>query len=128
VNVRGPGHARIVPPFEKSTTFILLNHQSYFIASPVAFIFLAHYNKNMTLLETSQIIFNFVISIAVIVVAVLISVIAFDVIKCTNATKKFFEGLTQESAELYTKIDKFLEGLFKLSFLNKLFNKKKKSR
>jgi hypothetical protein len=79
----------------------------------------------MSTLEVSQIIFNFVISLSVVVVTVLISVIAYDIIKCSKAIKKFFDGVTKESSELYEKIDRFLENIFKLSFISKFFKKKK---
>ena len=80
----------------------------------------------MTTLEISQIIFNLVISIAVIVVAVLISIIAFDVIKFTKSIKKFMDGVNKESVEVYSKINNFLEGISNLSFISKFFKKKKK--
>jgi len=82
----------------------------------------------MTTLIISQIIFNFVISFAVIVVAVLISVIAYDIIKCSKAIKKFFDGVNKESSELYEKLDRFLDNIFKLSFISRFFNKGNKKK
>ena len=79
----------------------------------------------MSTLEISQIIFNFVMSFAVIVVTVLISVIAYDIIKFSKSIKKFVDGVNRESSELYGKINKFLESLFNLSFITKFFKKKK---
>jgi hypothetical protein len=79
----------------------------------------------MTLLIISQIIFNLVISLAVIVVTVLVSVIAYDVIRFSKSVERFFDGITKESAEVYGKINKFLESLFNLSFISKFFKKKK---
>ena len=79
----------------------------------------------MTILILSQIIFNFVTAFAIVVVATLLSIIAYDVIKFTKATKKFAEGVNKESAELYGKINKFVEGILNLSFVSKLFKKKK---
>lgn len=80
----------------------------------------------MTILETSQIIFNLVISLAVVTVAVLISVIAYDLIRFIKAVKKFAEGVNKESAELYEKLNNFLETMTKMSFISKFFNHKKK--
>ena len=80
----------------------------------------------MTILILSQIIFNFVISLAVIVITALISVIAYDIIKFSKSIKKFMDGVNKESSELYGKINKFLENIFNLSFISKFFKKKKK--
>ena len=79
----------------------------------------------MTILILSQIIFNLVISLAVIVVAVLVSIIAYDTIKFTRGIKKFIEGVNKESSELYEKMNKFLENISNLSFISKFFKKKK---
>ena len=79
----------------------------------------------MTILETSQIIFNVIISLAVIVVTALLSIIAYDIIKCIKATKKFLSDISKESAELYEKINSFLENILKVSFISKFFKKKK---
>jgi predicted PurR-regulated permease PerM len=78
----------------------------------------------MLILETSQIIFNLVISLAVIVITVLISVIAYDIIKFIRSIKKFMDGVNKESAELYNKINNFLETISNLSIISKLFKKK----
>jgi hypothetical protein len=78
----------------------------------------------MSILELSQIIFNLITSFAVIVITVLISVIAYDIIKFARATKKFVEEVNKESTELYNKINNFLETVFNLSIVSKLFKKK----
>jgi len=80
----------------------------------------------MSILETSQIIFNFVISFAVIIVTILISVIAYDIIKFCKSIKKFTDDVNKESSELYNKINNFLEGIFNLSFISKFFHKDQK--
>jgi len=80
----------------------------------------------MTILIISQIIFNIVISLAVVVVAILISVIAYDIIKFMKSVKKLSDDINRESGEVYNKINKFLEGILTLSFVSKLFKKKKK--
>ena len=80
----------------------------------------------MSVLEISQIIFNFVISLAVILVTVFVSVIAYDIIKFSKSVKKFMDGVNKESSELYEKINKFLENIFNLSFISKFFKRKKK--
>lgn len=80
----------------------------------------------MTILEISQIIFNLVISIAVVVVALLVSVIAYETIKFINLIKKFLENINKESSEIYEKLNNFLEGMLKLSFFTTFFKKKKK--
>jgi type II secretory pathway component PulC len=80
----------------------------------------------MTILILSQIIFNLVISLAVIVITALISVIAYDIIKFSKSIKKFMDGVNKESSELYEKINKFLENIFNLSFISKFLKKKKK--
>ena len=86
------------------------------------------YNKNMSLLETSQIIFNLVISAAVIVVAALFSMIAYDIIKFSRSVKVFIDDVDKESSIIYQKINKFLEAIFTLSFVSKFFKKNKKSK
>ena len=78
----------------------------------------------MPILEISQIIFNIVISAAVIVITALISVIAYDIIKFIRAIKKFMDGVNKESAELYNKINNFLETISNFSIISKLFKKK----
>ncbi|MGD0577103.1 MAG: hypothetical protein ABSA74_03460, partial [Candidatus Staskawiczbacteria bacterium] len=71
----------------------------------------------MTILEFSQILFNLVISLAAIIITVLFGVIAFDIIKFSKSLKKFFDDVDKESAELYGKINKFLESVFTLAFV-----------
>ena len=79
----------------------------------------------MSILEISQIIFNLIISLAVIVAAILFSIIAFDIIKFIKSIKKFVDGVNKESSELYEKVNSFLEGIFKLSIISKFFKKKR---
>lgn len=80
----------------------------------------------MSVLEISQIIFNFVISLAVIVLAVFFSVIAYNIIKFSKSVKIFIDDVDKESSVLYQKINKFLESIFTLSFVSKFFKKNKK--
>ena len=80
----------------------------------------------MSLLETSQIIFNLIVSLAVILITALISIIAYDIIKFSKSFKALIDNINKESSELYEKINKFLENLFNLSFISKFFNKKNK--
>jgi len=82
----------------------------------------------MTILEESQIIFNLVMSIAAIIAAVTMGIATYKIIKCANAIKKFFNNVGKESSELYEKIEKFLEKIFRLSFLAKFFKKNKKAK
>jgi len=79
----------------------------------------------MSILEISQIIFNFVISLAVILITAFICVVAYDIIKFSKSVKKFVDNVNKESSELYEKINKFLENIFNLSFVSKFFKKKK---
>lgn len=80
----------------------------------------------MSILEISQILFNLVASIAIGAVAILFGVIAINIIKCILYIKKFLNEANKESAQLYSKINNFLEGLFNLSFVSRLFSKKNK--
>ena len=80
----------------------------------------------MELLEFSQILFNFVISFAVIIITILISVIATDIINLLAAVKKFTDNVSKGSAEIYEKINDFLENIFKFSFLTKIIKGMKK--
>jgi len=80
----------------------------------------------MSTLEISQIIFNFVGAAAIILVASLISIIAYDIIKFGKSVKKFMDGVNRESAELYERVNKFLESIANLSFISKFFKKKSK--
>jgi len=82
----------------------------------------------MSVLETSQIIFNLVISLAVIVIAVFFSVIAYDIIKFSKSVKEFMDGVNKESSELYEKINKFLESIFNLSFISRFLNRDTKGK
>ena len=82
----------------------------------------------MQLLEFSQITFNLIASLAIIVVTVLIGVIAYDAIKFINATKKFMDTIGKESSQLYGKINNFLEGIFNLSFFSRFFKKGRKKK
>lgn len=80
----------------------------------------------MQLLEITQIIFNLVISLAVIVLAVFVSLIAYETIKFIKAFKKLMADINKESSELYEKLNKFLESVFSLSFVSRFFKKKSK--
>ena len=82
----------------------------------------------MSILESSQIIFNLIVSLAVVLVTTLVSIIAYDIIKLSKSLKKLVESINKGSSEIYEKINKFLETLFGLSFLSNFFNKKKKGR
>lgn len=82
----------------------------------------------MSVLEISQIIFNLVMSLVAITVAVLVSVIAYDIIKFSKSVKKFVDGVNKESSELYEKINKFVENISNLSFISKFFNKEKRKK
>ncbi len=82
----------------------------------------------MTALETSQIIFNLIVSLAVVLLTTLVSIIAYDIIKLSKSLKKLVESINKGSSEIYEKINKSLEALFSLSFITKFFNKKKKGR
>lgn len=82
----------------------------------------------MSILELSQIIFNLVSSLAVIVIAILLSIIAFDIIRFTKSIKKFIDGVNKESTELFGKINKFVENIFNLSFISNFFEKVSKKK
>ena len=92
------------------------------------FYFLLYYNRNMTILILSQIIFNFVGSLAIIIISILIGIIAFDIIKFSKSIKVFFNNLNQKSNELYKNLDNFFASIFTLPFISQLFGKKKKSK
>lgn len=79
----------------------------------------------MTILEISQIIFNVVISLAVVLIAILVSIIAIGIIKFSRSCKNFIDGINKESSELYEKVNNFLDSFSKLSFISKLFKSKK---
>ena len=80
----------------------------------------------MSVLEVSQIIFNLVISIAVIITATLIGVIFYEAIKFIESAKKLVKDISEESAEIHEKINKFLESIFRVTFFSKFFKKKSK--
>ena len=80
----------------------------------------------MSALETSQIIFNSVVSLAVIVMAVFVSIIFYELIKFIKSAKKLVNDISKESAEIHDKINKFFESIFKVSFFSKFLNKKNK--
>jgi len=82
----------------------------------------------MTTLILSQIIFNFVASIAIIAISVLIGIIAFDIIKFTKSIKNFFNNLNEKSNELYRNLDNFFASISTLPFISGLFKKKRKSK
>lgn len=79
----------------------------------------------MSLLEVSQIGFNFVASIAIIVISVLIGIIAFDIIKFSKSIKNFFNNLNEKSNEIYKSLDNFFTNISVLPFLSRLFKKRK---
>ncbi len=79
----------------------------------------------MTTLEISQIIFNLVASIAIIVVSALIAIIAFDIIKFIKSAKKVFSNLNEKSNKLYGHIDDFFINISVLPFISRLFKKRK---
>ncbi len=80
----------------------------------------------MTILETSQIVFNVVASLTILVVGLLLGVIAWEVIMVIKRTKRIANDIKAESVELYKKLDSFLLAVGSLSFVSKLFNKKSK--
>ena len=80
----------------------------------------------MSVLEVSQIIFNLVISITVIVLATLVGVIFYELIKFIKSAKKLVKDISEESAEIHAKINKFLESIFRVSFFSNFFKKKAK--
>ena len=80
----------------------------------------------MLVLEISQIIYNFVVSFAIIVVTILISIIACDLIKFIKSTKNLLKSIAEESCEIHDKINKFLEGIFRAPFVAKFFKRRNK--
>ncbi len=80
----------------------------------------------MSLLEISQIIFNLVASLAVIITTAVIVFIAYDIIIFLKLIKKFLADVGKESSEIYRKIDNFLQGILTMSFITKFFQKKNK--
>ena len=80
----------------------------------------------MSLLETSQITYNIVISLAVLVIAAFISIIFYEVIKFIKSAKKLVKDIGEESAEIHEKINKFLDSIFKVAFFSRFFKKKSK--
>jgi len=79
----------------------------------------------MTLIEFSQIFFNFVASIAIIIVAGFISIICYSVIKFIKSVKQLSSNIQEESAELYRKLNNFMHNISKLSLVTDFFKKKK---
>ncbi|MBX4200561.1 hypothetical protein KW786_00345 [Candidatus Parcubacteria bacterium] len=77
----------------------------------------------MNILEIAQIIFYFTVSFAVIVVGVLVTIIAVQVIWFIVATKRLVNGLHKESVEVYRKVDRFLQSMASLAFFSKFFPK-----
>ena len=82
----------------------------------------------MNILIFSQIFFNFVISITVIVLGLLIGVIALEVIQFIKSVKKFSEGVRAESEHLYQRLNSMLGRILSLSFVSKFFKKEKRSK
>lgn len=78
------------------------------------------------MLEASEIIFNLIASLAIIMVTVFIVVISLNIIKFIKAVKSLSNDIKEESAEFYKRLNKFLDNIFSLSFVSKFFEKKKK--
>jgi uncharacterized membrane-anchored protein YhcB (DUF1043 family) len=81
----------------------------------------------MSILEVSQIIFNFAASTVIIIVGLLIGVIAFEIIKSINRAKKIAQEIKVQSAEFYRRVDGFLSAFATMPFLSKIFTKHKKN-
>ncbi len=79
----------------------------------------------MNVLEISQIIFNLTVSIAIIVVGVFFSIIAFDIIKAIKNIKNFAQVVKKESADFHRHVNGFLEAMATIPFITKFFSKKK---
>ncbi len=77
----------------------------------------------MTLLETSQIIYNFIASFALVLIALLVSIVILGTLKSIKLIKNLIENVNKESSQLYHKINNFLEGISNLSFISRLFKK-----
>lgn len=58
-------------------------------------------------------------------ISILISMIAFDIIKFTKSIKKFFNNLNEKSNELYKNLDNFFANISTLPFISGLFKKRK---
>jgi len=82
----------------------------------------------MSILETSQVIFNLIISLTAVLVIVLIGIVAYDVFKVSKSVNELIENLHKESSEFYEKLNRHLENIFSLSFISKFFNKKSKNK
>ncbi len=80
----------------------------------------------MNILELSEIIFNFTVSIAIVAVSVLVAMIAIEILYSIRRTKKFVKDIKEESVELYRRVDIFLAGFAAMPFIAKIFKKNKK--
>jgi hypothetical protein len=82
----------------------------------------------MNLLEISQIILNFVLSIAVLLLIIIMGVALYFKLKFIRMVKRFFEDLSRESAQLHQRLDNFLNLLAKIPFLAGMLKQNKKTK
>ncbi|MFA6189929.1 MAG: hypothetical protein WC711_00215 [Candidatus Staskawiczbacteria bacterium] len=77
----------------------------------------------MSILEISQIIFNFIISFAAIIITIWIIFVAYNLIRFINAIKKLMIAVDKGTSEIYERVNKFLENIFNFSFISRFFRK-----
>jgi len=79
----------------------------------------------MDLLVVSQIIFNFVATLAILVVGVLFGVVAYELIKVVKSIQKFFQSIHEKSAQIHQRFEEMVATASVLPFISRLFKKKK---
>jgi len=78
----------------------------------------------MTIVELSQVTFHLTATLAIIIITAIFIIMAYEINKSINNTRRFIKSIKDESIHLYSKLDKFLMGIAALPLI-KLFKKKK---
>ncbi len=79
----------------------------------------------MQLLELSQIVFNFTTIFAIVITTVVFCMVAYEIIMVLKSAKRFFNGLTEKSEDIYRNANVMIASMPIVSFIAKLFKKNK---
>lgn len=80
----------------------------------------------MELLTFSQILFNFTFSVAAIVVAAVICMVAYYIITSIISVRLFLQNVGEKTSEALKKIEVWMATLVSIPLISKIFKRKKK--
>ncbi len=82
----------------------------------------------MDFLTVTQIVFNIVVTLAILVISLLVCVIAFEVIMFINMLKRVGRNVKQEGIQLKNKLEALAQMASQFSWVANIFKKKKSAK